>query len=216
MLKELKEKFLGKKDDKSTDAEKAAKAEKKAAKKADKDAAEAARPKSIMDKMVADSKNPPVVGDLVEGPVISIEKAAVYVSLAPFGTGIIFGREFITARDIIKKINIGDVIAAKVVDTENKDGYVELSLKEARQALIWSEAEEAISKKAILELPVLEANKGGLIIQWQGISGFLPASQLKPEHYPRVADGDKDKILEELRKLVGKKISVSIISAIPK
>jgi small subunit ribosomal protein S1 len=216
MLKELKEKILGKKDDKNTPEETAAKAEKKAAKKAEKAATEAAKPAGIMDKMIADSKNPPIVGDLVEGPVISIEKAAVYISLAPFGTGIIFGREFITARDIIKKINIGDVIAAKVVDTDNKEGYIELSLKEARQALIWSEAEEAIKNKTILELPVIEANKGGLIIQWQGISGFLPASQLKTEHYPRVGDGDKDKILEELKKLVGQKISVSIINALPK
>jgi small subunit ribosomal protein S1 len=71
-------------------------------------------------------------------------------------------------------------------------------------------------KNFTLELPIIEANKGGLIVQWQGISGFLPASQLKTEHYPRVADGDKDKILEELKKLVGTKISVSIISAIPK
>jgi small subunit ribosomal protein S1 len=46
---------------------------------------------------------------------------------------------------------------------------------------------------------------------WQGISGFLPASQLKTEHYPRVGDGDKDRILEELRKLVGQKLSVAII-----
>ena len=51
---------------------------------------------------------------------------------------------------------------------------------------------------------------------WQGISGFLPASQLKTEHYPRVTDGDKDRILEELRKLVGQKISVAIIGASPK
>ncbi len=170
----------------------------------------------IMDRILNATLNPPAEGDLVEGPVISIEKSAVYVSLAPFGTGIIYGREFITARDIIKKINIGDVIAAKVVDTDNKEGYIELSLKEARQALIWSEAEEAITKKTVLELPIIEANKGGLIIQWQGISGFLPASQLKTEHYPRVNDGDKDKILEELKKLVGQKISVSIISALPK
>lgn len=170
----------------------------------------------VMDKVLNDSKNPPVVGDLVEGPVISIEKSAVYVNLAPIGTGIIFGREFITARDIIKKINIGDVIAAKVVDTDNKEGYIELSLKEARQALIWSEAEELIKNKTILELPIIEANKGGLIIEWQGITGFLPASQLKTEHYPRVNDGDKDKILEELKKLVGQRISVSIISALPK
>jgi small subunit ribosomal protein S1 len=61
-----------------------------------------------------------------------------------------------------------------------------------------------------------EANKGGLMLVWQGISGFLPASQLKTEHYPRVADGDKDRILEELRKLVGQKISVAIIGASPK
>ncbi len=171
---------------------------------------------TLMDRLLAETKNPPVIGDLVEGPVINIEKAAVYISLAPFGTGIIYGKEFITARDIIKKLNISDVIAAKVVDTDNKDGYIELSLKEARQALIWSEAETAITNKTILDLPVLEANKGGLIIQWQGISGFLPASQLKTEHYPRVDDGDKDKILEELKKLIGKKISVSIISALPK
>lgn len=191
----------------------------KKAPKADKEEAEAdAKPKkeSIMSKIINDSVTPPNIGDLVEGPVLGVEKSAVYVDLPPYGTGIIFGREYISARDIIKKINIGDVIAAKVVDVNNKDGYIELSLKEARQALIWSEAEEAIKSHKILELPVIEANKGGLLIQWQGITGFLPASQLKTEHYPRVADGDKDKILEELKKLVGQKISVSIISALPK
>ena len=170
----------------------------------------------LMERLLNETKNPPSVGDLVEGPVINIEKNAVYIDLAPMGTGIIYGKEFITARDIIKKINIGDAIAAKVVDVNNKEGYIELSLKEARQALIWSDAEEAIKNKNILELPIIEANKGGLIIQWQGITGFLPASQLKTEHYPRVTDGDKDKILEELKKLVGQHISVSIISALPK
>ena len=154
--------------------------------------------------------------DLVEGPVIMLSRAAVYVDLKPFGTGIIFGREYLNAREIIKKINVGDVIKAKIVEVEGDDGYIELSLKEARQALIWSEAEDAIREKRALELPIKEANKGGLIIEWQGIQGFLPASQLKPEHYPRVEDGDKDKILRELRKLVGEKLSVSIISAVPK
>jgi len=172
---------------------------------------------SIMTKFLAETPNPALVGDLVEGPVIGITKNAVFVDLPPFGTGIIYGKEFLSARDIIKKINIGDNISAKVVDTDtNEDGYTELSLKEAKQAIIWNEAQEAIDKKTILELPVLEANKGGLIISWQGIQGFLPASQLKTEHYPRVADGDKDKILEELRKLVGQRIQLNIISASPK
>ncbi|PIQ92531.1 MAG: 30S ribosomal protein S1 [Parcubacteria group bacterium CG11_big_fil_rev_8_21_14_0_20_39_22] len=167
-------------------------------------------------KVMADTPNPPVEGDLVEGKVIAVEKARVYVDLPPFGTGIIFGKEYINARDVIKKINIGDSIDAKVVDTENDEGYIELSLREARQAIIWSEAEIAIAEKKIIELTVKEANKGGLILQWQGIGGFLPASQLKADHYPRVTDGDKDKILEELKKLVGEKLSVSIIGASPK
>jgi small subunit ribosomal protein S1 len=77
--------------------------------------------------------------------------------------------------------------------------------------LIWSEAEEAIREKRVFELPISDANKGGLIIVWQGITGFLPASQLKPEHYPRVTDGDKEKIQDELRKLVGEKMHVTII-----
>ena len=160
--------------------------------------------------------NPPSVDDLVEGPVISIDKGAVYIDLPPFSTGIIYGREFINARDIIKKINAGDIVAGKVVAIGGKEGYIEISLKEARQALIWNEAEEAIRDKRTFELPITDANKGGLIINWQGLSGFLPASQLKPEHYPRISDGDKDKILDELKKLVGEKLSVTIIGASPK
>lgn len=171
---------------------------------------------SLMAQFLSQTETPPTVGDLVEGPVIDVEKSKVFIDLYPFGTGIIYGREFLNASDILRKVNVGDKIAAKVIDTENKDGYIELSLKEARQALIWSEAEDAIMNKTIFELAIKEANKGGLIIDWQGISGFLPASQLKTEHYPRVEDGDKDRILEELRKLVGEKLSVSIITADPK
>lgn len=168
--------------------------------------------KSIVDR--SPSKNE--VDSIVEGPVILVEKSSVYVDLSPFGTGIIYGREFINAKDIIKKINLGDTIKAKVVEVENEDGYIELSLKEAKQALIWNEAEKAIKAKTVLNLEVKDANKGGLILEWQGIQGFLPASQLKAEHYPRVLDSDKDKILKELKKLVGEKISIVIISTLPK
>lgn len=158
----------------------------------------------------------PVLEALVEGPVISINKNAVYVDLGPSGTGIIYGREFIVARDIIKKINVGDSIKAKVVDVENEEGYVELSLKEAKQALIWSEAEKLIKSKTPIELAVKDANKGGLIIEWNGIMGFLPASQLSTDNYPRVADSDKDKIYTELKKLVGQKLNLTMITALPK
>ncbi len=172
-----------------------------------------AEDRGVMGSIYDESKQAPQAGDLVEGPVISIGAGRLFIDVPPFGTGIIYGREYMEAADILRKVNIGDLITAKVVESESKDGYIELSLQEARQALIWSEAEDAIVNKKIFELPVREANKGGLILEWQGISGFLPASQLKPEHYPRVAEGDKDMILEELKKLVGERLSVVIITA---
>ena len=170
----------------------------------------------VLSSIVSRSTNRPELDSLVEGPVILIEKSSVYVDLSPYGAGIIYGREFINAKDIIKKISLGDIIKAKVVEVENEDGYVELSLKEAKQALAWSEAEKSIKSKTVFNLEIKDANKGGLILEWQGIQGFLPASQLKAEHYPRVLDSDKDKILKELKKLVGKPIGVMIISTLPK
>ena len=167
----------------------------------------------VMDKYLAETPTAPKEGDIVEGTVAAIGRARVYINIAPFGTGLIFGREYMNARDILRKVAPGDTIASKVVATENEDGYIELSLKEARQALIWADAEEAVKKGTILSLEVKEANKGGLIIEWQGIPGFLPASQLSAENYPRVSDGDKDKILVALNELIGKHLSVVMITA---
>jgi len=161
----------------------------------------------------ASTPTTPKEGELTEGVVSAIGRARVYVDIQPFGTGLIYGREYMNARDILRKVSIGDTIAAKIVTPENEDGYIELSLKEARQALIWADAEEAVKKGSILSLEVKEANKGGLIIEWQGIQGFLPASQLSSDNYPRVSDGDKDKILVALNELVGKHLSVVMLTA---
>jgi small subunit ribosomal protein S1 len=154
--------------------------------------------------------------DVIDGSVLAIDKAAVYVDVKPFGTGIIYGYEFIQAKDVIKKLNVGDTVTAKVTELENEKGYIELSLKEAKAALVWAEADEAVKSKKVLNLTVKEANRGGLIIEWNGLQGFLPSSQLSKENYPKVEDGDKDKITKELKKLVGKKLDVMIIAATPK
>jgi small subunit ribosomal protein S1 len=170
----------------------------------------------VMGTLVDSIPTAPQDGEIVSGVVSAIGRAKVYIDVAPFGTGIIYGREYMNARDILRKVHPGDAIDAKVVTTNNEDGYIELSLKEARQALIWSDAESAVKNATILSLEVKEANKGGLIIDWQGIQGFLPASQLSAENYPRVSDGDKDKILVALNELVGKHLSLVMITADPK
>ena len=174
---------------------------------------DASLPLSLMAIVIKRSPVPPSIDDVVEGKVIGKDRTSVYIDLTPFGTGIIYGKEYLNARDVLKKTNPGDSITAKVTDIENADGYIELSLKEARQAAIWTEAEEAVKKKMLFDVLVKDEKKGGLIMAWQGIAGFLPASQLKPDHYPRVNDGDKEQIYRELKKLVGTKLSVYMITA---
>ena len=173
-------------------------------------------PVTVMDEILKLTVERPREKALVKGTVISKSKTGVYIDIPPFGTGIIFGREYLNARDIIKEVNVGDSITAKVVDPEGEHGYIELSLKEAKQAIVWAEAKKAIDSGATFELVVKNANKGGLMVEWQGMDGFIPASQLKAEHYPKVVDGNKDRIMEELRKLVGQKVSAYLISAEPK
>lgn len=158
----------------------------------------------------------PKENDLVEGTVIGQKGSMMFVDIGAFGTGVIYGREFNNARDVIKVLKEGDKIVVKITELENEIGYVSLSLKEAKQEIVWREAEELQNSKTTLNLTVADANKGGLILEWKGIQGFLPTSQLKANHYPRIDDGDKDKIMGELKKIVGQEISVNIISVIPK
>ena len=169
-----------------------------------------------MSELLQKTPQVPEIDQVVEGTVISSDRGKIYIDLSPFGTGIIYGREYLSARDILKNVNPGDSISAKIIDVNKDNGYFELSLREARQALIWNEIDEAMAKKKVLELPIKEANKGGLMVEWQGIVGFLPASQLSHEHYPKVEGGDKDQIFMELKKLIGQKLPMIIIASDPK
>ena len=157
--------------------------------------------------------NPPIVGNLLEGKIIEQKGSSVYIDLGPCGTGIIYGREFISAREPLRQLKPNDLVVAKVIDANNEAGYIELSLKDAGQEIIWREVKELERKKETLTLPVSDANKGGLILEWKGIQGFLPTSQLRLKHYPRVEGGDKEKILDELKKLVGENLVVTIIDS---
>lgn len=161
-------------------------------------------------------KDLPKVGENVEGKVISNERNTLYVDLKPYGTGIIFGREYLIIKDIIKDIVPGVSVTAKVVSLEGENGYIELSLKEAKEMEVWKQAEEFAKENRVLPIHIKDANKGGLMVTWQGLTGFVPVSQLSEQHYPKVNGGDKSRILSELKKLVGEQLQLSIITVEPK
>lgn len=157
----------------------------------------------------------PRIGDIVEGVVLSKKGTRVFVDLGARGMGIIYGREYYIAQEIIKGLNPSDAVSAKVVDTDNEEGYIELSLKDAGEERRWVDLKKMMLDGEVLELPVLEANRGGLLLEVKGVKGFLPASQLSAKNYPRVDGGDKDKIFQELQKMTGLTIKVKILDLDP-
>jgi small subunit ribosomal protein S1 len=154
--------------------------------------------------------------DLIDVRVLEKTPKAVYFDLGKFGTGIVYGAEFLNARNVVKDLNIGDAVVAKIIDLENENGYVELSLASAHKQKNWQELKEAKENEEVLLVKIIGANSGGLVANINEIKAFLPVSQLSNEHYPRVDDGDRNKILEELKKLVGQEIKVKIIDLNPR
>jgi len=167
-------------------------------------------------KIKTDLVCPPKVGELVEGIIVSRGKSALYLDLGAQGIGVIYGREFFDAKEGLKNLKIGDTLVAKVTSMENEEGYRELSLAEASQEMSWGKLNEAKESGTSFEVQIRNANKGGLICPLMSINGFLPTSQLLPEHYPKVTGGDPSKISLELQKLVGQKITVKIFDLDPK
>ncbi len=159
---------------------------------------------------------PPKQGEVLEGIVLSKQKRALYIDLGMFGTGIVYGVEYRLGREAIKHLNTGDAVSVRVAETENDDGFMELALKDIGQRKEWETLEEKKNTNETVTAKIIAANKGGLLVEVSGISGFLPVSRLTPEHYPRVEGGEKNKILVELQKFVGQDMAVKIIDINPK
>ncbi len=149
-------------------------------------------------------------GDIIEGKIIGHGRAALFLDLGFLGAGIIYGKEFYEAKNKLKGLKIGDKAFVKVIDLENEDGFLELSLSQASNELNWENIRQRKEKEEILTIKISGANKGGLLSEVSGIPAFLPVSQLLPEHYPKVEGGDLAKILKELQKFIGQELQVKI------
>lgn len=151
------------------------------------------------------------VSEIVEGKIIGIERAAIFLDLGIRGTGIIYGKEFAEAKEILKNQKIGNKIYAKVIALDNEEGFIELSVAQAGKEIAWQELLQQQKEGKIIKAKILKANKGGLITGIKGIPAFLPVSQLSPEHYPRIKGGETSQILRELQKFIGKELEVKIL-----
>ena len=150
-----------------------------------------------------------IAGETVDGVVLSVKKHEVLIDLGPLGVGYVPRREVGFSRAIAP----GDDVVASVVDAELDNGMSLLSLRKAAKERGWDEVLEKLKSEEIIEITPYDANRGGLLVEYEGVRGFLPVSQLSAEHYPRVGSSDKDEILQRLNALTSKPMSVRILDA---
>jgi small subunit ribosomal protein S1 len=153
------------------------------------------------------------IGYIVRGTIIKKKPREVFVEIPNFGIARIYGREYIKGKDLISKLKEGDSVVVKILSLDDGYGNFEAEVQDIEYISVWAKLREYMDKKTILELPIKDVNKGGLIVEVENVKGFVPVSQLAPENYPRV--DSKIKILQHLEKFKGKKMKLRIISVDP-
>jgi len=169
---------------------------------------------SIMDELLKSAAEAviPTPGSLIEGTVVAILKNKVLVDLGGGYTGVISGHEAHDSFNTLKQLQEGDSVSSYILEEENEDGLVVLSLRKASQKKTWNKFVTAFESGETITVISTEANKGGLLLNVDGIKGFIPVSQLAPLHYPRVDGADSSQILARLTKLIGVPLRVKVIN----
>lgn len=168
---------------------------------------------SELERLLLDETLPtlPNEGDIIQGTILSVSKNEVLVDVNGITTGVVRGRELMDESGETAELKVGDVASATVLEMENEKGQMELSFRSAGHQKAWDELTRLYQTGEVIEVPITDANRGGLMARVGRIEGFLPVSQLAPEHYPRVEGGDKSRILELLQKFVGTNFRVKVL-----
>jgi len=154
-------------------------------------------------------------GVKVKGTVLKRNDAGVLVDCAGgVFTGIILSKE---VKDLERngfEFPLGKELEAEIMDTDTRteEGYFIISIAKLIQYDVWKNIAANFKEDDVITVIPTEANLGGLLVDMHGIKGFIPLSQLAPVHYPRVEDGDQEKIFDKLLNLVGKEFRVRIIN----
>jgi small subunit ribosomal protein S1 len=153
-------------------------------------------------------------GDVVEGQVVRIDKDEILVDIGAKSEGVVSNRELFGRHgDGQPELAIGDTVLVYVLQPESPEGHVVLSLRRAGLERKWRAMQEQFEAGVIIEAPVIDHNKGGLIVDC-GIRGFVPISQIVD--FPRRPQNDQPRdaaqeIAEKLMPFVGRKLRLKIL-----
>ena len=146
-------------------------------------------------------------GETIDGKIISVRKHEAWVDLGANGVGVVMRREIGPNQELTP----GSEVTVSVIEPELEEGHALLSMKRAAKDKGWDELQTVFESKETVQVKPYDANRGGLLIELEGIRGFMPVSQLSADHYPRVSGADKDEIMQKLTALVKETLTVRIL-----
>ena len=148
-------------------------------------------------------------GDIIDGVVVRIDKDEVLVDIGSKSEGVIPFNEMRDAHgNPTETLHVGDPIVAYVLQPENQDGHVVLSLNRAQAERGWRVAQKRFEDAQIIEAEIIEFNKGGLIANVDGVRGFVPLSQIVDL---RPATNSEEPVDERLKGMKGRKMFLKVI-----
>src|SRR3990167_10608266 len=154
-------------------------------------------------------------GEIVEGTVVSVTYKEALIDVGAKSEGIISSASFEENDKSFRALKQGDTVTATVVQAENDQGYLVLSMKKAEKDKKWKDLEEALKSGATFEVKVIEYNKGGLLVDCVGLRGFVPLSHLDKGHFAKddakFAAGSEAELKEKLQVLAGTVLNVKVI-----
>ena len=156
-----------------------------------------------------------MVGDVVEGSIVAIRENEILLDIGAKSEGVITREEFGEFKASLADLKPGDTLVAQVIQSESEQGYTVLSLKRAERERKWRDIEKMYSQGIDGEAQVIEYNKGGLLVEFMGMRGFVPLSHLDRVHFTndvaKFAHGSEAEIRESLKVLSGKLLKIRVI-----
>ena len=146
-------------------------------------------------------------GDVIEGTIVSLDRDAILVDIGTKSEGVIPAGE---AQQLVEEhqVQVGESVLVFVVQPEGREGHVVLSFRRASSEKGWRTAQRQFEEGQVFEAQVVDYNKGGLIVNADGVRGFVPMSQVAGV---RLDGGTEEEVKEKLAQLVGRNILVKVL-----
>jgi small subunit ribosomal protein S1 len=146
-------------------------------------------------------------GDVMDGVIMHLDREEILVDIGSKSEGIVPAREYSSlSQDERQALSVGDTVLVFVVQPENQEGHAVVSIDRARQEKSWRRLQEIHEANEVIEAEVTNYNKGGLLVNLDGVRGFVPASQVT-----EIRGGDDASKQADMARLIGSSLPLKVI-----